>query len=80
MHNSDDTTVLPESITEPMRKVFKKDLFDTAITLTPQVLLNLIDTLKHARTFIISRNKMHQTGVELYDELIVFLENSGKEI
>lgn len=64
----------------PMQKVFEKDLFDSTIKLSPQVLLNLIDTLKHARIFIISKNKMHPTGVELYDELIVFLEGLGKEI
>ncbi len=64
----------------PMQKVFEKDLFDNSIKLSPQVLLNLINTLKHARTFITSKNKMHPTGVELYDELIVFLEGLGKEI
>lgn len=28
----------------------------------------VVTTLTHARTFIISRQKMHETGVELYDE------------
>jgi len=59
-----------------MAKVIK---IADAIVLSPLVLSEMIVTLKHARTFISSRNKMHPTGIELYDELIVFLENLGKE-
>lgn len=35
----------------------------------------IVNTMKHARTFITSREKMHPTGVELYDELLANLEN-----
>jgi hypothetical protein len=43
----------------------------------------ILTTLKHARVFITSREKMHPTGVELYDELIEKLraraaDRSGK--
>jgi hypothetical protein len=32
--------------------------------------LELMSTLKHARIFISSREKMHPTGVDLYDRLV----------
>jgi hypothetical protein len=35
------------------------------------ILLECLVTLRHARTFVTSREKMHQTGIELYDNLIV---------
>jgi len=79
MHNSENTKILPESVTAPMRKAFEADLFDNTIKLSPRTLLNLITTLKHARTFITSKQKMYSAGVELYDELIIFLEYLGKE-
>jgi hypothetical protein len=31
-------------------------------------------TLRHARVFITSREKMHPTGVELYDQLVTDIE------
>lgn len=34
----------------------------------------LVTTMRHARTFITSREKMHPTGVSLYDELLSKLE------
>jgi protein-arginine kinase activator protein McsA len=37
----------------------------------------ILTTMKHARTFITSREKMHPTGVELYDELIEKISNHG---
>jgi hypothetical protein len=37
----------------------------TMLELAPEIL----DTMRHARVFIVSREKMHPTGVELYDEL-----------
>ena len=32
--------------------------------------LEIISTMKHARTFLTSRQKMSHTGVELYDDLL----------
>lgn len=34
------------------------------------ILADVIVTMKHARVFISSREKMHPTGIELYDELL----------
>lgn len=42
------------------------------------VLLECLVTLRHARTFVTSREKMHPTGVELYDQLIVDVEGALK--
>ena len=40
-------------------------------------LLNeILITMKHARIFICSREKMHPTGIQLYDELIERLEKA----
>jgi hypothetical protein len=36
-------------------------------------------TLKHARTFITSREKMHPDGVKLYDELLANLKRFLRE-
>ena len=41
-----------------------------------ELLDELLLTLKHARTFITTREKMHPDGVELYDELILKLEQT----
>lgn len=38
------------------------------------ILADIIVTLRHARVFITSREKMHPTGVELFDELLGRLE------
>jgi hypothetical protein len=35
-------------------------------------------TLRHARVFITSREKMHPTGVELYDRLVTDIEAALK--
>lgn len=35
-------------------------------------------TLRHARVFITSREKMHPTGVELYDQLVKDIEAALK--
>ena len=35
----------------------------------------IVTTLRHARTFIVSREKMHPDGVKLYDELLAHLSN-----
>jgi hypothetical protein len=34
-----------------------------------EVLADLVDTMRHARIFITTREKMHPTGVELWDDL-----------
>ena len=40
------------------------------ISIKKETLQETITTLKHARIFISSREKMHPTGIELYDNLI----------
>lgn len=40
------------------------------------LLLECLVTLRHARTFVTSREKMHPTGVELYDKLIIDTQNA----
>lgn len=35
-----------------------------------ELLREVAVTMRHARTFITSREKMHPTGVELYDQLL----------
>lgn len=35
------------------------------------ILLECLVTLRHARTFVTSREKMHPTGIKLYDDLII---------
>ena len=40
----------------------------------------ILTTLKHARVFITTREKMHKTGVELYDKLIEKLEQEERWI
>lgn len=37
------------------------------------ILKEVIETMRHARVFIISREKMHPTGIQLYDELLAKL-------
>lgn len=37
------------------------------------ILKDVIETMRHARVFITSREKMHPTGVQLYDELLAKL-------
>lgn len=34
------------------------------------IIAEIVVTMKHARMFISSREKMHPTGIELYDELL----------
>jgi len=34
------------------------------------LLAEIIVTMRHARVFISSREKMHPTGIQLYDELL----------
>lgn len=49
---------------------------ETARILNGKLLDELLVTLKHARTFITTRQKMHPDGVELYDEIIQALEQT----
>jgi hypothetical protein len=39
------------------------------------ILIELVHTLKHARIFITSREKMNQTGVELYDDVLDYFNS-----
>ena len=43
-------------------------------SLASTVLLDVIHTMRHARVFITSREKMNPTGVQLWDELLAKLE------
>ena len=43
---------------------------DWPVTVSRSDFDELITTLEHARKFITSRQKMHESGVELYDECI----------
>lgn len=40
------------------------------------VLLECLVTLRHASVFVRTREKMHPTGIELYDRLIKDVENA----
>lgn len=40
------------------------------------VLLECLVTLRHASVFVRTREKMHPTGIELYDRLITDVENA----
>ena len=44
-----------------------------------ELLNDIITTLYHARTFITSRQKMHKTGVELYDKLYSTLKSIASQ-
>ena len=78
MCSAPNTVILPKDITDSMIQAYTEEI-PGAITILPGVLLNIITTLKHARTFISTKQRMHSTGIELYDELVIFLENLGKE-
>lgn len=41
-----------------------------------QLLAETLTTMRHARVFITSREKMHPTGVELWDELVGKIERA----
>lgn len=45
-----------------------------SIGLPSDDLQDVIVTMRHARVFITSREKMHPTGIQLYDELLAKLE------
>ena len=60
----------------PMGANFLK-LMDEAAARVEQLeaaLRETIVTMRHAHVFITSREKMHPTGVELYDELLTKLD------
>jgi hypothetical protein len=44
--------------------------FQGSKAIPQSVINNIISTLKHARIFISSREKMHPDGIKLYDELL----------
>ncbi len=76
MYNSNNATL---NIPSSMINACKDEILDSRILFTPKVIFEIITTLKHARTFITTKQRMHSTGIELYDELIVFLEEKCKE-
>ena len=39
------------------------------------ILIELIATLKHSRIFITSREKMHPSGIALYDDLLDYFSS-----
>lgn len=43
-----------------------------------EVLLECLVTLRHASVFVRTRERMHPTGLELYDQLIKDVENALK--
>jgi hypothetical protein len=43
-----------------------------------KLLAEALTTLKHARVFISTREKMHPTGIELYDDLIRRMEQGAR--
>lgn len=45
-------------------------------TSLPELLSEILVTLKHARIFIISREKMHPEGVRQYDELLAKVDSA----
>lgn len=48
------------------------------IIVSPRILMDIIETMKHARIFITSKQRMYSTGIELYEKLLTDLENLGK--
>lgn len=55
------------------------DEMDHEAKYLPATIISLEDvltTLKHARVFIASREKMHPIGIELYDELTKRIEDA----
>jgi len=49
---------------------FLESQYSEAKPMPQPVIDEILTTLRHARTFITSRQKMHFDGVTLYDELI----------
>ena len=47
------------------------------VSIRKELLQEIITTMKHARIFISSREKMHPAGTELYDNLVKKLETEG---
>lgn len=43
-----------------------------------EILLECLVTLRHANVFVRTRERMHPTGLELYDQLIKDIENALK--
>lgn len=43
-----------------------------------EILLECLVTLRHASTFVRTREKMHPTGLELYDQLVKDVESALK--
>ena len=43
-----------------------------------EILLECLVTLRHASVFVRTRERMHPTGLELYDQLVSDVENALK--
>lgn len=43
-----------------------------------EILLECLVTLRHASVFVRTRERMHPTGLELYDQLVKDVENALK--
>ena len=61
---------LPNETIKKMNKV----IMPKGISMPKDFLDEIKDTLKQARVFISSREKMHPTGILLYDQLLDQLE------
>jgi hypothetical protein len=49
---------------------------DHPVNAKMKLLAEALVTLKHARVFICTREKMHPTGIELYDDLVKRIEQT----
>ena len=57
------------TLNEWCRKLHKNHLVNKQLD-------EIITTLKHARLFIISREKMYEDGIKLYDELLTKISDN----
>ena len=63
---------MPKEVRDRIRPSF---IMPEGVTIPKDTFQEIIDTLEHARVFITSRQKMHKTGVSLYDKLISNLKS-----
>ena len=70
----ENTKILPKDMTDSMKPIVNEWNFPVGISIPKHVMDEILSTMRHARTFITSRQKMNPTGIELYDELIKNLQ------
>ena len=70
----EDEKILPKEIIDSIRGAYLMDDMPNVIKITPYVLDDIIVTMRHALVFISSRQKMHEDGIKLYQELLSNLE------